>query len=489
MPQFRNADEVRDRQTEIRDAVEALNQEYEGRVFEAEDRDKWNSLNEEFVTNERLIVELEAREQQVAALAGNPDAVEHSPGTRAFNTSRKPSDKEIYDLVNIRQKSRSLQEESQFLVDHAMRAVETTAFPHPQVDDDFCRGHVERMLKRFRDADDDDFDSAVLARRILTTGSPDYKRAFSKALYGKPLTTDESRALGIGGSSGGFAVPFSLDPTIIPTSNWSVNPFRAIASVEQITGTTWQGVSSAGVTATYTAEGVEAADATPALLQPTATPTKCQVTIPYSIEVGGDWPALQAEMAQLISDAKDDVESVKFTLGNGTNEPSGVLTGATLVVTTAASGAFALADFATIEGALPPRFRPRAQWVANRAFYNLARFLDTSGGSGLWLQMAPLGVGLDNQPNGNINARLLGYPANEDSAMTAGVNVNNALIAVLGDFRYFKIVDRIGMNVEVIPHLFGTTARLPIGVRAIYAYWRNTSVVVSANAFRVVKMK
>lgn len=493
MTEFRNADEVRSRQDEIRAEVESLNQQYEGRAFSDADKGKWNALNTEFADNIKLIKELDARAAQVAALAAVDDALEAPEGEERgrgadFNTRVPTGD--IYDLVKIRQRSRSVEDEGRLLIDHAKRAVEETVFPHPEADDDHCRSHVDRMLRRFSESDgDQDFDNSVLARRILQTGSTTYRRAFTKQMYGRPLSADEQRALGIGGSSGGFAVPFSLDPTIIPTSNLSVNPFRAIADVIQITGTTWQGVSSAGVTATYTPEGVEATDAAPTIAQPTGTPVKCQVTIPYSIEVGSDWTNIQGEMAQLIQDAKDDVEASKFTSGSGTNEPQGILTGATTVVTTAGTAAFALADFAAVEGALPPRFRPRAQWVGNRAFYNVARFLDTTGGSGLWLQMAPLGVGLTNQRNGNLNAQLLGYPANEDSAMSSAVTTTGSLVAALGDWRYFKIIDRIGMNVEIVPHLFGQTNRLPTGVRAMYAYWRNTSVVVSTNAFRVAKLK
>jgi len=61
--------------------------------------------------------------------------------------------------------------------------------------------------------------------------------------------------------------------------------------------------------------------------------------------------------------------------------------------------------------------------------------------------------------------------------------VNATKIMVVGDFSYFLIVDRIGMNVEIIPHIFGATSRFPIGQRGMYAYWRNTSKVLSASAF------
>jgi hypothetical protein len=43
------------------------------------------------------------------------------------------------------------------------------------------------------------------------------------------------------------------------------------------------------------------------------------------------------------------------------------------------------------------------------------------------------------------------------------------------------VLDRIGLNVELIPNLFSSLQ--PTGQRGLYAYWRNTSKVLSANAF------
>ena len=47
------------------------------------------------------------------------------------------------------------------------------------------------------------------------------------------------------------------------------------------------------------------------------------------------------------------------------------------------------------------------------------------------------------------------------------------------------IVERIGLPIELIPHLFGSNHR-PTGERGLYAYSRNGSKVVDANAFRVL---
>ena len=59
-----------------------------------------------------------------------------------------------------------------------------------------------------------------------------------------------------------------------------------------------------------------------------------------------------------------------------------------------------------------------------------------------------------------------------------------------GDFRTgYKIVDRLGMNVEMIPHMVGTSNNLPLGVRGLYCYWRTGAGVVALNALRYLEVK
>lgn len=45
--------------------------------------------------------------------------------------------------------------------------------------------------------------------------------------------------------------------------------------------------------------------------------------------------------------------------------------------------------------------------------------------------------------------------------------------------------ERIGLSIELIPHLFDTTNNRPTGQRGFYAYW-DSGKVVDANAFRVL---
>src|SRR5207302_1890286 len=62
-------------------------------------------------------------------------------------------------------------------------------------------------------------------------------------------------------TQGGFLVPPSLDPTVILTNAGTINSWRQLADVKQTATQTRKGVSSAGVTAEWTAEAAEAAGA------------------------------------------------------------------------------------------------------------------------------------------------------------------------------------------------------------------------------------
>ena len=127
--------------------------------------------------------------------------------------------------------------------------------------------------------------------------------------------------------------------------------------------------------------------------------------------------------------------------------------------------------------------------MANRGILNRVRQFDTSGGAAMWLGYPnPLQEGLANNPprGGNVGVTLISYPTYELSTMAPGLTSGNSIM-VIGDFRYYKIVDRMGLDIEVIPQLFGPTNRYPTGQRGIYAMWRNTGRVLDPNGFRVLK--
>jgi HK97 family phage major capsid protein len=480
LDKLRSIDELLDYQKEVRERLTEINQEHAGLPLPDEARAEWDELTAEDKEIDARVKDLRARDAYIEGLSDSPANVERADEPvvdRSSSNGRFPV-RNVYDLYEYRKASRSMDEEANLLRQGALKIVERAVFPHPDAKREVAQEHIERLLNTI-DGGDEEYSDGVrgaLARRIVATGSPIYRRAFGKAFLQQPLTSEEQRALSLTGASGGFAVPFTLDPTIIPTSNGSVNPWRVISRVIPITGDEWRGVSSAGVTASYKAEASEAGDNSPTLAQPTVSTERADAFVPFSVEIGGDWTGLQAEIARLINDAKDDLEAVKFAVGTGTNEPFGVLTGTTNTVNAAAGAdAFTLANLYSLKSALPPRYRPRASFVADDAIYTRVRQFDTVGSpSMVWADSLQ-----DERP-----PRLLGKPAYEASGMPDDATTGNKFL-LYGDFSRFVIVERVGMNIELIPHLFGANRR-PTGERGYFAWWRNGSKVVDANGFRAL---
>ncbi len=478
-------DELRARLSQVEAAIHDLDASHTGERFDDDAQASWNGLNEEREELRTHIGELETRQARLVELAGNGASVERGTAAAPERTGaqfqvRRPTHvpDDPTDLSAYRSRTSNMEDLERAYEDGAMRIVDRMRPVHEEAGQVDQQAHIERMLATIDHSRGDDGASRSLARRIIATSSPTYERAFGKYLAGKPRTHDEERALGLTAGSGGYAVPVTLDPTIILTSNGVVNPMRAISRIERITGTIWDGVASTGITAGYGAEGTEASDNAPSITQPTLTVEKAFAFVPFSIEISEDWAGLQGEMARLLQDAKDTLESTKFCIGagHGSTEPQGLLVGATAVVSTATTAVFAVADLYSTEEALAPRWRPRASIVANKKWLNKIRQFDTAGGANLWVQLG----------NGTPS-RLLDYPTYEYSDMPSAATSSTSIVTI-GDFNQFLIVDKIGLNVEVIPHLFATANNRPSGTRGLYAYWRNSSVVLAQQAFKTTKL-
>lgn len=321
-----------------------------------------------------------------------------------------------------------------------------------------------------------------IAKLVLATGSRAYKEAWLKAVTGQQmaLSNEErqllARAMSLTNGSGGFAVPFPIDPTLIQVGDGSSNPFRAISRVEQITTDTWQGLASSEMTASWDAEAAEVSDDTTTFTQPTVTAYKAAAFVPASIEIVGDYPNLVGDLGILFQDAKDRLEATAMATGSGSAQPFGIVTaidGTGNDISTATTDVFAIADVYTVNETLGPRYRDRATWVANVAIINDIRQFGTADSHAFSVHLtesAPL--------------RILGRPIVESSAMDGSVTAlaeNNIL--VFGDFSNYLIADRVGFNVEYIPHLFHTSNNRPSGSRGFYAYWRVGADSINDDAF------
>lgn len=468
------------RMREVRAALEAL---ADVEDLTDEQRADWDALNSEWDELDAARAAHEARAERIERVRGTT-IVERETTADPSLTVTRINDENPNDLSTLRGAPGS-RERATDLRDRVMRTLDR--YSHLS---DEQREVVERHA-----------DSPNVAEHIARYGSPEYRDAFLDLLANPTLgvaglTPEAARlvsdiqrtALNEGTTTqGGFLVPPMLDPTIILTNNGTENPFRAISTIKSITTQTWKGVTSAGVTAEWLAEATEAADASPTVAQPTITPAKAAAWIQASFEVLED-TSVGAEVAGLLADARDRLESAAFAVGSGSNQPKGIVTALQAVTasrvagTSGAAGAadFVVGDIYAVDNDLPPRHRPNATWVANKVVYNkIRRFGEGSTGSqsAFWVDLG-----------GGRPPELIGYPCIQSSEMDSTiVSGSNDDILILGDFRKFYIVDRVGMSVAFEPLVKGSNRR-PTGEVGWFAYWRVGSDTVDANAFRMLRV-
>lgn len=457
------------RQEELRTSIKEIDAEYAGEAFPDDVKERWNSLNEELEEVGATIKELEGRRARLEDLEADPARVENEAkfrgrGKRAV--SHVPEDPTR--IEEYRNSTTSMDDLEQAYRDGAMQIVErmTPAFRHISKEDQ--QSNVARLLDTIDNRRAEDGPRSI-ARRIIMTSGKAYAKEFGQYLATGVVGQEMLRAASLTTTAGGFAVPVVLDPTVILTNAGVNNPVRPLARNIQIVGNTWEGVSSLGITAAYSAEATEASDNAPTLVQPTANVEKAQAFVPFSIEIGEDWQGFASEIAMMMADAKDRLESSKFLSGAGhtSSVPEGLHVGATATISTAATATFAIGDLYALYEAVSPRWRSRGTFVANATYLDKIRQFDTSGGAGLWVQLQ----------NG-FPSQVLGRPIQEWSDMSSAAT-SGAWVMTFGDFSQFAIIDRVGMSVDLVPHLFGTANNYPTGQRGFYAYWRNTSKVLT----------
>lgn len=332
----------------------------------------------------------------------------------------------------------------------------------------------------------------AMFRHLLATGSDEYRAAFAK-LIGSPqpfLTerqahlVEEARALTAGtDASGGYAMPFTLDPTLIDINAGVANPIRQLARIRTTMTDNWQGVTSAGVTASWDAESSEVSDDTPTLAQPAVSIKHPRAFVPFTLEHGDDLDSVLSDLGAEFGRAKDRLESAAFATGasGGDNAPGIVtlLVAASKTVASAGADTYAVADLYSTQNALPDRFDDQASWLMNKSVINLTRQFGTADSHAMLTHLG------DGQP-----PLLLGAPLHRWSSLDGSITAAaDNYVAIYGDIaETYTIVDRLGMTVELVPMLFATANNLPNGQRGLYARWRVGAGLTNADAARVLNV-
>jgi len=462
------------RLAEVRTEMRAIHAEAGDASLTPEQTTRWNALTAEERGIAAAVTARDERRAEVARLAGLPGHAESGDGaTGAPQFMRKVT---AFDGSDVSRLSRG---EAR---DKALKALEARELTSHLTDPALTR--LERDLRaRTRNTD-----GGQIARRLLVTESPEYRSAFMKVTCNPNpvLTPEEGRAIQqfaefremniTTDGDGGFGVPVLIDPTIILDAQGTPNDFFALSRVETITTDTWKGVSSAGVSWSFDAESAEVSDDSPTLAQPSVPVHKAQGFIPYTIEVGMDYPGFAMEMSTLLAEGYSELLVDKFTIGTGSGQPTGIivaLDGSTSEIDTATTNVLAAADVNGLWSELPARYRPNASWMSHTDINNTIQQLGDGAEASFTVDWTAEGVSV-------LKGRR--YYTNDYIEHLFETVVTPFL--VVGDFKNYLIAQRAGMSIELVPHLFHTTTNLPKGERAWYAWARVGADSINDKGFR-----
>jgi HK97 family phage major capsid protein len=445
---------------EIRSSVEYLDACLHD-IAERGDASEQDAFDAGIAERARLVA-LAERHAEIARLSQLPTHVE-APASAGPQIIRSP---EPTDVIEDRSASRTQ------LADALTRAVER------QVGE--SQTEQVRMLAKRHGGDRE------WVRNLVIRSTDVYASAFHKMITGRGMfMTDEERAaIAVGtNTQGGALVPTFLDPTVILTNSGTSNSIRAISRVVTLTsGNVWNGVTSAGVTASWDAELAEVSDDSPSFAQVSVPLYKAQAFVQVSTEAFEDIVGLQADVLRMFADAKDRLEGTAHATGSGSSQPTGIFTAldanTNVEITSTTAAAIGLVDLDTVYFNVPVRFRANSTWVMNPK-YSLA--------------IKDLGTAVSASFSGDLRegtaGTLLGRPVveSDDAPTTQTTTVRDNEI-VLGDFSNYLIVDKPGsVSVEYIPHLFSTANNLPDGRSGWLMHWRNGADSLVDTAFRLLQ--
>jgi HK97 family phage major capsid protein len=481
------------RQRELLDLMEAVNTDLADETRSAEvrsaDQRAWDDYEREFKDNEaketQIRASMQSREQREARV--------REARAKWAGTQVAPGKAAGSDLYNVDYRHMGDEGTHRRWIDNANRVLDEQGVA------DHLRSDQRARLEKTLRTKNGDTDGELLAAFTIATSNPHYRSAFQKASSGlSPVFTAEEaravrdvaylkRAMSIGTqSAGGYAVPVVIDPTIILTAQGSANDILRLARVETITNDRWKGLSSAGVTWKFDAEAAAATDNSPTIAQPEIQTKRADGFIPFSIEIGQDWPGFAERMADLLGSGYEELLAEKLTTGTGANVPTGILsrlaaqTSPDVSTALTSAGVLSGADLYDIWARLPQRHRrkPSTAWMSSTDMQNAVRQLGTV------------------DPNFTVNIteaeipRLFGkeYPMNDYFPdLTSGTAAANLM--VVGNWQGYLVAQRAGMNIEFIPMLFDVTNNRPTGQRGWFAYARVGADVVDPTAFQLLQNK
>ena len=271
--------------------------------------------------------------------------------------------------------------------------------------------------------------------------------------YRKAIETKATQSVTSTGSAGGFALPEIIEREIARLSV-DISPIRQIATVRMVGSPDYKelfdingaGFEWVGETGTRSqTDTPDLAEVAPTFGTASAKPQASEESLDDLFFDVESWLTMSA--AEAIAQG----EGAAFVSGNGTNKPTGFLTG-TPVSTADSSRAFGVLQYVAsgqaaamptsldtlydVVYALRARYRNNARWLTSKLVLASMRKYKDADNNYLWQPSLIVG-----QPS-----TFMGYAVNEAEDMPAVAA--NAFPVAFGDFREgYLIADRVGMRI------------------------------------------
>lgn len=180
-----------------------------------------------------------------------------------------------------------------------------------------------------------------------------------------------------------------------------------------------------------------------------------------------------------------EAEENAFINGSGAQQPQGLLSASGIAsTTTAGSNVLAADDVVNWVYQLDAKYQRRARIICNQSFVRKLRILrDDSGGAGTGQYLWQPGL-QQGKPN-----MILDFPYELSDFYPTGLDINdayedNAIVATIGDFSYYHIVDSLMFTVQRLEELYAESNKVGFIGRK-----ETDGMVVKADAFRHLKIK
>lgn len=331
------------------------------------------------------------------------------------------------------------------------------------------QGSVVDPLKNHRPSE-----SERDARDVEVKKTPEYRAACD--FYLRTNDMSKLRAMDVTTSAdGGYTLPTDAASTMVLALNRGAVVRRAGANVITTARNTTIPVSNV-ISGGWVAEATSFADATPTISAFQANAHKYAAQIPVSDELLADSTVdIQSYLTERFLDDWAQKSDNAYLTGNGSTQPTGLLTTATTKVVLSEE-TFTPLELTAHFASLPAQYRrdPSCAWIMNDATLGFIAGYSIDLTNRIPFQWATKPGDPD---------ILFGKPVYSSAAMATTFDAN-AKLAVLGAFKYYQIVDRINnAGIKRLNELLAAQGQV-----LFLGSWRTDGKCLLADAFRTLTL-